>query len=408
MRAPRQGNRFPTTRHEIVVCALSVLLCTAILYVRKSDSFRNPQFFAEDGTIFFAQNLDLGWRAHLESYAGYMCEVPRLIASFAGFFPYRLAPAIYVYSALFVVLLFVVKLHSRRLGLPFAPAFALGFVLVPHLGGEVFLCVTNLQWIFALFLLVVAAQPSPRTLKEAVPDWLVAVLAGLTGPFAVPLFPVFVFSAYHDRSRLGAVTAGCVGLAATVQTWCIVEHPIVLPYSLPAHPSAWLDLLGQRTVGTLLLGTQLAYRIPPLPLLAGGALVTWFIVRELLRNRAHRWTGLLFLAFGGVVTGLAFLKFRAIPQVLISPAGGTRYFFILDVVVIWCLLLLSAGKGRLVPRLVSASILGVILVSSLESGFRAPPRKDYEWRKYAERIGVDAPFSIPINPPGWTVPISRR
>src|SRR5262249_13712421 len=251
-------------RHEISVRALSVLLCTAILYARKLDSFRNPQFFAEDGTIFFAQNLRLGWRAHLESYAGYMCEVPRLIASFAGFFPYRFAPAIYVYSALFVVLVLVVKLHSQRLRLPFAPAFALGFVLVPHLEGEVFLCVTNLQWILALILLVVAAQPSPRTLKEAVPDWLTAVLAGLSGPFAVPLFPVFALRAYHAPSRLGAVTAGCVSLAATVQIWCIVEHPIVLP-SLRSGPSAWLDLLGHKTVGTLLLGTQLAYRIPPPP-----------------------------------------------------------------------------------------------------------------------------------------------
>jgi hypothetical protein len=400
-------SRFSGQRHEIVVRALSILLCSAILYVRRSDSFRNPQFFAEDGTIFFAQNLRLGLRAHLESYAGYFCEVPRLIASFAGFFPYRLAPAIYVYSALFVVLLLVIKLHSRRLGLPFAPAFALGFVLVPHLGGEVFLCVTNLQWILALLLLIVAAQPSPRTPGEAVPDWLTAVLASMTGPFAVLLFPVFVLRAYLDRSPLGAVTAGCVGLAATVQTYCILRHPIVLPASLHGRALAWLDLLGQRLVGTLLLGAQLAYRIHPLPLLAAGALLLWFMIRELLHSRAHRWTGLLFLAFGGAVTGLAFLKFRAMPQALLPPGNGTRYFFIVDVVVIWCLLL-SACEGRAVQRIVSASILGAILVSSLRSGFRAPPLKDYDWRKYAERIGVDAPLSIPINPPGWTIEILRR
>ncbi|MFI5181387.1 MAG: hypothetical protein ACHQPI_08365 [Thermoanaerobaculia bacterium] len=387
--------------------ALTVLACTAVLFVRKPDAFTNPQLFAEDGTIFFAQQLRLGWRAHLASYAGYFHEVPRLIASFADLFPYRFAPGIYAFAALLAILVLVVKLHSDRLGLPLAPAFAIGVVLVPHFTGEVFLSVTNVQWFLALLLLVVAAQASPRTLREAVPDWLTALLAGLTGPFAPLLFPAFVARSWRDRSRLGGVTAGLVGVTGTIQTLAFLRAPVFVPASPSAQPGSWLDLLGRRCVGMLFLGVELPYRISPLLLVAGGVAVTGLVIRVLWTRSTPRVTGLLFMAFAAAVTALSFLKFRHAPDLLVPPGAAARYFFVGNVVAVWCLLL-ATTSGRGFRRLLPGVLLAAIFVSSLRSGFRTPPPEDFAWRHYAGRIGSGAPLSIPINPPGWRIELPGK
>jgi hypothetical protein len=391
---------------RVLSCVLSMAFAIAILYIRKPDSFRNPQLNAEDGTVFFAQEYNLGLRAHLQPSAGYLHEAPRLIASLSGLFPYRFAPALFNGFALLAILLLVAKLHSPRLDLPFAWAFALATVLVPQLTAEVFLSLTNVQWVLALVLLLVAVQEPPQTLEQAVSDWLIVFLAGLTGPFAPLVLPIFVVRAWRARFWYGAVTAGIVATTAAIQAATFLRNPVFVPTSPAFQSSSWLALLGQRLVGTLFLGINAPYRVPPLLLIAGGVSVLVFILWTVRANRPRLLFATTFLAFGGAVTGLSFLKFRAAADLLIPPGAAARYFFVANVVLAWSLLL-AVATGTRFQRVVISVLLALVLASSLTSQFRTPPAPDFHWREYAERIGKEQPLSIPINPPGWSFVLSR-
>src|SRR5262245_6238595 len=108
---------------------IGMALVLGIVFVRKPDAFLNPQLWAEDGSIFFAQQVVLGARAHLVPYAGTFNEVPRLVASAAALLPHLYAPVVYNLAALVVLLALVFKLYSPRLGLSCPLPFALTVAL---------------------------------------------------------------------------------------------------------------------------------------------------------------------------------------------------------------------------------------------------------------------------------------
>src|SRR3954469_13020568 len=58
----------------------TVAACGGILFARRPDMVLNPQFWAEDGPVFFAQARIHGIAALVEPYAGYFHTVLRLVA----------------------------------------------------------------------------------------------------------------------------------------------------------------------------------------------------------------------------------------------------------------------------------------------------------------------------------------
>lgn len=390
---------------------IGVALVLGIVFVRKPDAFLNPQFWAEDGSIFFARQVVLGARAHLEPYAGTFNEVPRLVASAAALLPHLYAPALYNLAALLVLVALVLKLYSPRLGLPCGRScglpFALAVVLVPHPGGEVFVCLANVQWILALFLLVVVLQRSATTRAEAAGDAVLVLLAGLTGPFVLFTLPLLGWKLWRHHSRLDLpVVCTALGTAA-VQLWALLHSSIEAPPSIPSAPGMWARLLGQRLIGILFLGPQIAYRSSPVLLAIAGLLVLGGILWSLRRNPETLERAALALVFAAVVVAASFAKFAAAPGLLLPWGNGARYFFIPGVAVAWCLLLvLTTRQGA--PRLLASAALLSILAASFLSGFRSPPFEDRRWAEQAGRIGgPEAEVWIPINPRGWMVHISQ-
>ncbi|HJW68700.1 MAG TPA: hypothetical protein VJ829_05020, partial [Candidatus Binatia bacterium] len=67
-----------------------------LLVVRRIDGMATPQFWAEDGTVFFQQNLDLGcWRALHTLLRGFPYLGQRLVACAATSLPFIAVPAVY-------------------------------------------------------------------------------------------------------------------------------------------------------------------------------------------------------------------------------------------------------------------------------------------------------------------------
>lgn len=380
----------------------AILVVSGILYIRKPDSFSKPQFWAEDGTVFFAQAYHHGLDSHFEPYAGYYHEVPRLVASAALVGPYRWAPRIYNFSALAVMLGLVAIMFSSRLDLRFPFVFALAVALVPFFRGEVYLNLTNVQWPLALLLLLTALQRPPKTAADGLLDGSIIVLAGLTGPFAVLVLPFFVLRWLRDRTWGAFVTTGLAIAVTAIQIQSILQHPVYLAPHDEHTARSWIDLLGWKLSGNLFLGHEAPYAMNPMWLVVGGGAVLVYLLWRLSRLAEGRRLGLPMLYFGAAVLCLACFKFRHAANLLVPPAAATRYFFVPFVVVAWCLLILVIHDKRWfkVPAFL---LLALILRSSLISDFTSPPLRNFRWPKHAARIGVEEAPKIPINPPGWSI-----
>ncbi len=401
---------------------IGVALVLLILFARKPDSFVNPQLWAEDGSIFFAQQVEHGARAHLRPYAGTFNEVPRIVASIAALLPHRFAPALYNTAAVLVLLVLVLKLYSPRLGLPGGwPSgrpcplpFALAVVLIPHPGGEIFACLANVQWILALLLLAVVLQKGAATGAQAAGDALLVLIAGLTGPFVVFALPLLAwklrrrFRSQGRGARLDLAAFGAAAGTAAVQLWALLHSSLEAPPPTPAAPGVWVQLIGHRLFGTLFVGPQVTYRLSPILMIFAGLLVLGGILWTLRRSPEAFERAGLSLLFAAVVVASAFAKHAASPGLLLPWGNAARYFFIPAVVLAWCLLLVLA-TARGAPRLLAITALAALLSSSVLSAFRSPPLEDLWWEEQAERIGgLEPEVWIPINPQGWMVHVSQR
>ncbi len=111
-----------------------VLLLFVSTAFRLPATFRYPSFWAEDGTVFFKQSVEIGPAALLRSFDGSYHTVPRLIVLSSSFLPVALAPALYALGAGLV--------SSACLALFARPGFRW---LVPDDRVRVLLC-----WLFSL------------------------------------------------------------------------------------------------------------------------------------------------------------------------------------------------------------------------------------------------------------------
>ena len=79
-----------------------VLVAGAILLVnvlRLPGTFLYPSFWAEDGSYFFRESIELGARSLWQPIAGLYLTLPRIVAWGASFLPLRWAPATYACAA---------------------------------------------------------------------------------------------------------------------------------------------------------------------------------------------------------------------------------------------------------------------------------------------------------------------
>src|SRR5262249_7967259 len=68
----------------------------AVMILRRPDAILNPQFWAEDGKIFFSEQLTLGfWSALLKGYKGFPCLAGRGIAALGSPVPLVGVPLAY-------------------------------------------------------------------------------------------------------------------------------------------------------------------------------------------------------------------------------------------------------------------------------------------------------------------------
>ena len=408
-----------TDRYSYSSILLVLIIAALILFIRKPDALLNPQLWAEDGLIFFLQQYERGAIESLfRDYANYLHLVPRLIAWLSSLIsPYTFTPHLYNYASFIITLLVIASIFSPRLHVPHKPLLALSVVLTPHYTGEIFLNVTNIQWLLCLALIIMLIKDVPNskygnTYLQTAFDSLIIILCGLTGPFIVLLLPLFIIKAFKANLTYRTIILATVVVTAYIQVTTFIDVTAELPtepFSLDIAPYA--QVLGQRVFGGLFLGLPSVYVIKnygygvipyALAVVYMSLLLSLFIYSLKTKNKL----ALTFLVIHCIMVLMSFYRFRVDPTLLIPLGNGARYLYIPYLMMAWTLIVLLPTQATW-KRFVILCGLGLILLSSLTSQFQSPKFVDYQWGSYSHLVGKQ-PLVIPINPPSWQVIIQKQ
>lgn len=381
-----------------VVCLSTLILMAFILFCRKPDAFFNPQFWAEDGVIFFKQNFDYGLKSLIMPYAGYLHTAPRIVAFIASWFPVSMTPAIYNFFALAVTLLPAVAIFNSRCFIPFKPLVALSIVLVPHFG-EVFMNITSAHWYLCLLLLILFCMDPPTRIHQYILDYLIVIICGLTGPFIIFLFPVFFVKLFIKKSYYNLVMLLVALLCVLIQGWFIIHTLGNYTNTYPFNADALINFVGIKFFGRLFFVKYIYKEIPP-SIMAILAVLFPVALIYFSESKKQKYLILLFLYMGFTITASTLYKFKGIPDFLAYTIdGGDRYFYIPYLMIIWSLAVYLVSKNVL-KRQIATVLIILILISSAQY-FRSLKYVDFHWKQYSEKIEKGIYIVVPINPSGW-------
>src|SRR3954469_5115510 len=120
------GQARATIQAKMWTCIAGLL----VLVIRKTDSFSHPQFWAEDGPVFFLEADLSGWRSVLHPYSGYLHLIPRLVAMLCRALGSLWIPAAYNVLSAPLAVFAGGFIFSPRLKLPHKPLLFLAPFLV--------------------------------------------------------------------------------------------------------------------------------------------------------------------------------------------------------------------------------------------------------------------------------------
>jgi hypothetical protein len=367
---------------------LLTLAVVALIALRKSDSLLNPQFWAEDGALFFigAERYG-GWGLLFRTYEGYLHVLPRIIAALGAPLPLTAIPGFYAWSALALTGAIAWWLQSPRLALRGGALAA-----VPHTG-EVYLTLCNLQWITALGLFALVLARDAASLPARAGELLLLLLTGLTGPFIVLALPLFAWRAYRRRSRWSSILLVGALAGAGAQLPSLLACPAVTT-AVDWAPLQHAAVIGRRVVGTLFFG-QISL---PAFVFAALAVTTFGAVSfALWRRRETLPGGLLLLAASLLVLAATGYKVRPDTWTLSELINGDRYFFISKIILLWLGATLALGSA---PRLRLGLFTPLLLpLAANLPRFIFPPTPDQNWAASCAFIARGKPIWDPILPP---------
>jgi hypothetical protein len=257
------------------------------LFCRSPRLLTHAQFYAEDGTIWFAQAYNGGWLHSLSlPQAGYLNTMPRIAAGLALLVPLAWAPLVMALTGMLVQGLPVPLLLSERLrnwaSLPTRMLLAAIYVALPN-AREIHIVATNAQWHLALAAALVAFASSPQTWRGRVFDIALMLAAGLSGPFCIVLTPVILLFWWLRRQSWSLIIFALTGLGACTQIALLVRSTHRVQGAMDATPEAFLRMLGGHVVACAMVGSYSFAKLAPMtfivPVALGGLCIWLYCLR---------------------------------------------------------------------------------------------------------------------------------
>lgn len=369
------------------------------IFTRLPGLLLHPQFFAEDGWVWYQQAYNLHWLRSLSiAQAGYMQTFPRLIAGLTLLFPMQYAPLIMNAAGAVIQALPVTALLSRRCTpwgpLPLRICMAALYIAIPD-APEIHVVLTNAMWHLALLQTLLAFSVPPLSWRGRVADIALFAIGAITGPFCILLLPLVAIYWWIRRQGWTRVVLGLMFLGAVIQVLSIL-HTVKRPGApLGANPMRLLRI----AAGSIFIDSMAGsggpnLRLPLLLLAAIGGLIilTWGWRRAALALRLYIVFALLVLAAS--LRDPLLLPGSTPRWEVLANAAGIRYWFLPSLMFLWC----AACCACVSPfpseswtsgsRLVRYAGVGVLLLTliGVVRKWTYPPWPDSHFRTQVERF----------------------
>jgi hypothetical protein len=400
------------------------VLSLAILVSRRPDSVLQPQFWAEDGWLFYSQAHNAGLLHPLFwPYGGYLQFLPRLVAALAQAVPLLCAPLLFNLMALAVQALPVQFLFSSRLsGLGTLPTRGLLAMLYLSLPNSFEICgnLASVQWNLAVVAFLVMISASSQGAGAKIFDFLVISMTGLTGPFALMLSPVAFLDWRRNRNRWKLVLTVTLAACAGIQVFLIFgaggSHRLTEP--LHAGVTLLCEILADHVFLSVLIGRNAILHGHILGAVFVATVGIAFLVYGAVRGP---WPLRLYIFFSGLVLTCSLASplpvINGIPSQPPLPGWqglelglGQRYWYIPMLAVVATLFWLMKPATPSVLR-TAAMICFFLMPFGAVRDWRHPARIDMHFNEYVEmfrRAPSGAVVEIPENPPGWSFRLVKR
>lgn len=363
-----------------MVWIASVIITLGLLYARAPDIWP-ARFWAEDLYEFLMRAQHDGIHSLFYSYAGYLHIAPRLVSLVATGLPEKYAPEVFLFFVLFFTG-WAAAIIARSIG-GFAGILAGTSLILANGWMEPVGSVTNLQWLLAPTLLLLAVRPNGVTRAEGI---IFAAIASTSGPFATAFAPVYLFVLVRSFTKEQKVNL--VALVAIIGGAVQLAEVLMNP-AKPMDPSgdhvAWL-------FGRLF------------ELSAGGGLAALAVVTLIgasISFGKYRVQRALLIAATLLLTVMVIAKFKTRTDLFITDLGAQRYWYVQSVILLLVGFLAIRDPSK-ISKAAGALAVAIIAGSSIYSGVsRAWFGTGSGWQDAVEKS-----YSAPVvytYAPNWTM-----
>ncbi len=400
---------------------LAAVVAVTVVISRRPDAVTHAQFYAEDGTVWFAAAYERGFASLLIPYNGYLQTLSRLVAIIFTPLGLRWAPLAFNLIGIAVQVAPALFLLSSRLEdaapLSGRASLAAAYLLIPSF--ELDVTLTNAQWHLAVLATLIVVARAPRGWLERLFDVSAVLICALTGPFGFLLLVVLGIRWLRGRERWWMVLGSLCLICDVIQGVAIIASGRPATGSLGATPARLLELIADKVIldGLFAQDFKPVVYLQPGPGtavaaglidLAAGAVVLAALVRGPAALR------LFILTAGSIaLAGVASPLVSASEQWarLLVPSVGQRYFFLAECAWLACLLWAVTRLHPIPLKGLGVLLVGAAMAVGLAAAWQYPPFYNDHPETYADEFNAAKPgttFVAPINPPGWTIRLTVR
>lgn len=415
---------------------LLTTLIFALLILRRPDCVTNPQFWAEDATVFFRSELLSGFlKSVVTPYNGYVCVTQRIVAALVSSVPVYYVPLAYAIlgSAIDAICcaLFILPRFRHIIASDWIRAAVCILVAIVPPANELIGTVVNTQWyvLLAGTLLVFRGDPAERERHPwaAAAGW---ALLGLLLPFTNPVLILCApFCLWNTVRRWSYERAYEIGMLAGlgVQLWLFSiskQNPADLGHGVQLGPLAGAVFAAfvYRAVLSLVMGYKLSIAAAaahsvavPWTAIAGVALLLALVLWK--ADWPRRWAVVIVLYIGAASLAITlggrniFSMFAQLYD--FHGLQFERYLFLAGCSFIF---LMGIAADVLLARwnaAAAAGLLALVFCAGAASNYEIPAFPDKHWRDSARviqqrvdqhQIGAGYPrIAAPIHPDQWVL-----
>lgn len=425
--------KFPYKYLMIIVYSLSIICLAAVIIYRRPDAVTMPQFWAEDGTFWFAESYNKGFLIpFLMPHTGYLQTYSRLFAAISQTFPLIFAPLLFNFGAIIAQMLpgIIILIRYKK----YIPSFGLRLLLVTFYAflpntSEIYINLTNAQWFLAFAALLVTIGPPAKTLPAYIFDCLVVLFSGLNGPFGILLVPVSLWRFWREKNTWTKTIAVCIVSTAFVQCISLLVTSMAGQARVVRLPTGSPSLLFEIVYKQIIWGS-----------LGGKMGMDWIIQRTQYYQQFFVVTGIMgimsvfYALYKGpwqirvvVLYGLIILT----TSLLAPPAGpnnsgetwasltysyGVRYWLIPMLSFLTAVVFGLRRRNHFIMRGISIFFIGSMLFlaykidrDAMHIQYQPYPNLRYEsYITSFSKVKKGTVYKFPINPKGWSVTLIKK